>query len=186
MRGTLIVLALLLAGAAPAAAASTRAQIYKDCMDGSLDGTYTPAEIRDARENMPSDVAEYSDCSSILRKAELNPVAPTPTPSPPPDSSGTGGGSAPAATATPEPTRPPELNAESESDQRALDGAENAGSQPVTVSGEPVLAGITPTSDLTNDLPGPLVVALIALGAAGLALCLPPLRRRAALLKRRR
>jgi hypothetical protein len=41
----------------------------------------------------------------------------------------------------------------------------------------PVAAGL-PGGDRTNDLPGAVVVALVLLAVAGLALAVPPLRRR--------
>ena len=63
-------LALLLA-AAPAQA-SVRDKIIQDCADdGVLQGDYSPQQLRDARQNLPSDVAEYTDCADVLRRAEL-------------------------------------------------------------------------------------------------------------------
>ena len=63
-------LAVLLT-AAPAQA-SVRDKIIKDCADDSvLQGNYTPQQLRDARQNLPSDVAEYTDCADVLRRAEL-------------------------------------------------------------------------------------------------------------------
>ena len=62
------VLALLVA--APAAHAADRAQIIADCnADGDLDGNYTPSEIRDARNNIPTDIDQYSDCRDVLSRA---------------------------------------------------------------------------------------------------------------------
>jgi hypothetical protein len=177
--------ALLLAVTAPALA-STRTEIYRDCQDDShLQGSYTSEEIREARQNMPSDIAEYSDCSDVLRRAEL---AGTQTP----DAGGTGGpstggtGGPPSAGGTQNPPQP-QLVPESDSDKKALADAALAPTQPVTVGGEDVLAGVTPLSEgyRANDMPATLLVALILLALAGLALCLPPLRRRALPLLRR-
>ena len=65
-------LILLLAAPPRAAAAATRDEIIRDCADdGALQGDYSPAELRDARQNLPSDVAEYTDCGDVLRRAEL-------------------------------------------------------------------------------------------------------------------
>ena len=63
-----IVLAVLLL-LAPAATAAERIEILRDCQDGSLSGTYTPAEIRDARDNIPADIDQYSDCRDVLSRA---------------------------------------------------------------------------------------------------------------------
>ncbi len=63
-----MVLTLLVA--APAAMAGTRADIVKDCFDdGKLDGNYTASQIRDARNNLPADVDQYSDCRDVLARA---------------------------------------------------------------------------------------------------------------------
>jgi len=67
----LIALLALLALAAPSvASAASRPQILRDCEDDSrLSKTYKPSELRDARANIPSDKAIYTDCSSVLRSA---------------------------------------------------------------------------------------------------------------------
>ena len=63
-----MVLALLVA--APAASAGTRQDIISDCYDdGKLDGNYTPSQIRDARNNLPADIDQYSDCRDVLARA---------------------------------------------------------------------------------------------------------------------
>ena len=49
--------------------AAERIEILRDCQDGSLSGTYTPAEIRDARDNIPADIDQYSDCRDVLSRA---------------------------------------------------------------------------------------------------------------------
>lgn len=55
---------------APASHAATRSSIIRDCEDDSrLSGTYTARELRDARNNLPSDTDAYSDCRDILGAA---------------------------------------------------------------------------------------------------------------------
>ena len=45
-------------------------QVLRDCiMDGKLDGKYSNSELRKARDNLPSDSDEYSDCSEIIAAA---------------------------------------------------------------------------------------------------------------------
>src|SRR5688572_13772215 len=70
MPRTLLVMVLTLFVAAPAAWAGTRADIVRDCFDdGKLDGSYTASQIRDARNNLPADVDQYSDCRDVLARA---------------------------------------------------------------------------------------------------------------------
>ena len=50
--------------------AGTRQDIIRDCYDdGRLDGNYTASQIRDARNNLPADVDQYSDCRDVLARA---------------------------------------------------------------------------------------------------------------------
>ena len=45
-------------------------QVLRDCIrDGKLDGKYSNAELRKARDNLPSDSDEYSDCSEVIAAA---------------------------------------------------------------------------------------------------------------------
>jgi hypothetical protein len=64
----LVALALVVVPA-PAATASAE-QVLRDCIrDGKLDGTYSNAELRKARDNLPSDSDEYSGCSEVIAAA---------------------------------------------------------------------------------------------------------------------
>lgn len=66
----LLVVVLGLLALAPAAGAASRTQIINDCEDDSkLSGTYSPGELRDARNNIPSDRDAYSDCRDVLSAA---------------------------------------------------------------------------------------------------------------------
>lgn len=184
----LLVLAVLLvlASAAPATA-STRTDIFRDCEDdGQLSGSYSPSELRDARQNLTDDLREYSDCEDVLRRAEV-PDRPAPTPDASGgggpsggDTSGTSGGSAPAP--APAATPPPPTAPETPQDQEAVNRAQNAGQQPLSVDKRdrtviPVASGADGARS-SGDLPAVLIVALILLGLAGIALSIPPLRRR--------
>jgi len=173
-------LALLLA-AAPAEA-SVRDKIIKDCADDSvLQGNYTPQQLRDARQNLPSDVAEYTDCADVLRRAEL-----------PDRGSGSGGSGTTAGGVTTIPGGTGGggtgatgggtgglITPTSDPDRQALIDAAQAGQQPVTVGGEDLTAGAPSieASSIHNDLPTPLLVALIALGVVAAALVAPLGRR---------
>jgi len=161
-----------LATASPAEAAS-RNQIIKDCADdGRLQGSYTKSELRDARQNLPSDVAEYTDCADVLRRAEL------------PD--GGSGGGAPGGTGTTGGGTAPAggsggelLGPTSEADYEELARAAKAGAQPVSINGESIVpgaSGLAPGA-ARNGIPGPLLVVLILLAAGIAAIGVPSVRR---------
>jgi hypothetical protein len=66
----LVVLLALALGVVPAPAMGSADQVLRDCIrDGKLDGSYSNAELRKARDNLPSDSDEYSDCSEIIAAA---------------------------------------------------------------------------------------------------------------------
>src|SRR5688500_16905798 len=71
--GTCLLLALV---AAPAANAASTTQILRDCADdGVLQGSYSPSELRRARQNIPTDTDEYTDCRDVLARAAAAGVA---------------------------------------------------------------------------------------------------------------
>ena len=74
MLRTALVACLLavLVGAPAALADSTRTKILQECQDGRLTGDYTSRQIRDALNNIPDDIDQYSDCRDVLRNALLN------------------------------------------------------------------------------------------------------------------
>jgi hypothetical protein len=163
----LLVMVLTLLVAAPAASAqSTRAQIVKDCFqDGDLDGNYTASQIRDARNNLPADVDQYSDCRDVLSRALGGS-----------GTRATGGGSGTAA--APGPSEP--LTPSGPAEQQALDAAvAEGGEQPVQVGDGTIVPGASgfSASAPRSDIPGTLLTALILLAAAALAAAAPYVRR---------
>src|SRR4051812_48735050 len=75
LRLALACLALLLV-AVPAAEAASTTQILRDCADdGVLQGNYKPSELRKARQNIPTDTDEYTDCRDVLARAATGAVA---------------------------------------------------------------------------------------------------------------
>ncbi len=183
-RPALALLVLLLAACAvlPATAgAAGRSKIIKDCAtDGVLQGDYTPAELRDARQNLPSDVAEYTDCLDVLRRAELA------------DrsagagvggagagaggfggggSGGSGGGTGPAFVPVPAVTAQPQ-------DRATLDAARKAAEKPVTLGSTKLVptAGVRIDTD-GRGLPASLIVTLGILALCACALAVPGVRR---------
>lgn len=160
-------LALLALGvAAPAPApAQTRDKIIADCADdGQLSGKYSPSDLRDARKNLPSDVAEYTDCADVLRRAELG------------DGGATGGGtsdgggfpggggtSGSGGSSTP-------LTPANDEERAALARAQTEGAAPVEINGEAVVpgaAGFSPNAT-RNGMPASLLFAIIALALLGI------------------
>ena len=172
-RPALVLLAGLLAilPAAPASAAA-RDKIIQDCADdGRLQGSYSRSELRDARQNLPSDIAEYTDCADVLRRAEL-PDRNTGGGTGPGGGGGTpgapGAGGAPLTPASPE-------------EQKALDDIRTGKSDAVEVDGETIVpgaAGLAPDA-VRNGIPGTLLAVLVLLAAAGIAAAVPAARRAA-------
>jgi hypothetical protein len=189
-RLTLAVLCLLVLLPVAPAAASTRDKIIRDCADdGVLQGHYSPSALRDARQNLPSDVAEYTDCADVLRRAEL-----------PSGGSGSGGGTGGAtggggfggpggaAAAASGSGGGPLLTPSTPADHEALARAATSGGQPVTIQGQSVVPGASglQASAIRNDVPTTLLVALVLLSLAGVALSVPGIRRLLPLVGRRR
>jgi hypothetical protein len=168
---------------APAAKAATTNQIIRDCADdGVLEGHYTAAQLRKAAHNLPTDVAEYSDCSDVLARA-IAAAAATSHPHSHAGTGITGGASAPTATATPTSEDPSTVTASTPQDSLALTAAAHHGAPaPIKVRGRRVAAGLAAEIN-RNSLPSSLLIALALVAAAAVAMGAPALRR---VLSRRR
>jgi hypothetical protein len=163
-------LAVLLA--APAAQAqSTRSKILRECQDGALRGDYTISEIRDARNNIPDDIDQYSDCRDVLARA----LAARAGGSGDGDSGGGGGagggggGGGGGVTLTPA----------TDDDRRALEEAAAGGNAPVEVGGRKIVPGTAATDTARNDMPSTLIAVLVLLAAAAAIAAAPFVRRHA-------
>ena len=189
MRRLIVAVVALTFLVAPPAQAWTVNDVIRDCaQNGKLTHDYPPSLIRKARNSLPADVDEYTDCRDLLS---------TPTAggggSGSSDSgsggggSGTGGGgtgggpshagggSSTAASAQPSATPAPP----SATELKALNDAKTTG-ETVDVGGTPLTpgaAGMT-TGAVDNGLPSTLLVALILLALAVAATGGPVLRRR--------
>jgi hypothetical protein len=165
----LLVMVLTLLVAAPAAMAGTRENIIADCYDdGKLDGNYSPSEIRDARNNLPADIDQYSDCRDVLARA-LGGTGDKRVDTG--GGSGGGGGGGPSEPLTP--SNPDE--------QAALDkAAVGGGDEPVQVGDRTVVPGAAGFSSdaVRNTIPPTVLAVLILLGLAALAAAVPYVRRR--------
>jgi hypothetical protein len=165
----LLVMVLTLLVAAPAAMAGTRDKIIDDCYDdGKLDGNYSPSEIRDARNNLPADIDQYSDCRDVLARA-LGGTGDKRV-------GGGGGGGGGGDSGPSQPLTPSGPDEQAELDKAALGG----GDAPVQVGDGTVVPGAAGlAADATrNTIPATLLAVLILLGVAALAAAVPFVRRR--------
>jgi hypothetical protein len=163
----------LAAACLPSAAAASPLQVIRDCADdGSLSRTYSNSDLRRARDNLPSDLDEYSDCREVISAAIKGGPGPR---SGGGDNGGGGGGGGGQSNAGADAgfVNSAEEQAARGKDQADLEELTSSGDPPeVDVGGQTVRPGENGLFDLasaSNDLPTPLVLALIALGLAALA-----------------
>jgi hypothetical protein len=154
----LLVLAVLALLALPG---STMANPARDCsLDGKLDKQYSNGELRKALDNLPTDVDEYTNCREIISGAVTG-------------RSDKGGGR-PTAGADGSALPPEESAARAEDgeDLAAITGDPEGNPPSVKVGDERVEPGSNGLFDLasaSNDMPVPLLVALIALALVALS-----------------
>lgn len=178
-------LAVLLAMPAAAQAQSTRSKIFRECQDGALTGDYSAGEIRDARNNIPDDIDQYSACRDVLSRALTagaggGPGATAGTSGFGGTTGGSGGaGGAVASTSGAGGT--PLITPSTDADREALSKAVVSGGDPAEVDGEEVLPGVTglAAGSTRHDLPVTLLVLLGLVALAALAGASPALRRHA-------
>jgi hypothetical protein len=186
MRRLILAVVALTLLVAPPAEAWTVNDVIRDCSkNGKLSHDYPPSLIRKARESLPADIDEYTDCRDLLSAPTSSGSqgagdngsgggAATGTGG---GSTGGGGGSSPSGSSTPEAPPAPPTPAELKALTAAKAG--DAG-EPVNVGGSPVTpgtAGMT-TGAVDNGLPSSLFVVLILLGLTVAAAAGPLLRRR--------
>jgi hypothetical protein len=162
---TIGALALL---ALPANAFASADQVIRDCArDGKLDHNYSNSELRKARNNLPSDLDEYSDCRDVIASAIKGG-----------SNRGLGAGS-PGVGAT-DPAGEAAAQAQDQNDLAAI--ATGKGEKPsVNVGGtqlEPDSSGFFNVGGAANEVPLPLLLALILLSLFALASALGAVRDR--------
>jgi hypothetical protein len=177
LRPAIVGLACLLAAlvAAPAAPAQdTRSKILRECQEGGLTGDYSIREIRDARNNIPDDVDQYSDCRDVLARALADRAG---------GGSGGGGGTAgggggPGSVAGGG-GGGPLITPSTDADRQALEQAGSGGGGPVEVGGEQIVPGAAgfATNAARNELPSTLLAVLILLAAAAVLAAAPAVRK---------
>jgi hypothetical protein len=139
--------------------AGAQASPASDCArDGKLDRQYSNSELKNALDDLPTDVDEYGDCREIIGAAIQND---SDKGEGRPSSTGPDGG----------PLASDEQTARVKDSQELAALAGDGGGDPVApsvdVGGETVKPGSNGLFDLasaSNDLPVPLLLALIALG----------------------
>ena len=184
MRRPLLALLLLGVLLVPASAMASGRDVLRDCADDEvLSKTYTQREYREALSQLATDSSEYSDCESVIRRAQLEQAAgrgrgnsggssssssggggtaggPTST-----GGGGTGGnGAAPAPARSSDPLaalNPEERLALAEARTGGGTGLRDAG-----LSVAPPGARRAPGVSNASELPGPIVGLLILLAGA--------------------
>ncbi|HEX2233419.1 MAG TPA: hypothetical protein VHG69_08650 [Thermoleophilaceae bacterium] len=160
-----ILAAALIALAVPPAVQASGFDVIRDCAeDSDLDRKYSNGELKQARDNLPSDLDEYSDCREVINSAITS------------GSGGSGGGgdggSGGGGAGGGSGGSGPKAEAARARDEAALDALTNGGGKPaLNVAGtrvEPGDNGLFDLASAANGLPLPLLLALIAvlLGAA--------------------
>ncbi|HEX8075319.1 MAG TPA: hypothetical protein VF545_10105 [Thermoleophilaceae bacterium] len=163
IRHTLPLAAALAALALPAHASASPDDVIRDCAaDGRLDGHYSDSDLRRAQGHIPSDVNEYTDCRSAIAAARNR------------GHGGNGGGG--SGSGDPALKTSAGAYAGSHADLAAYraetDRARHRRSPSVDIGGEglsPTTGGLTRPSSAANQLPLPLLIALIAVAALAAA-----------------
>ena len=169
VRILVISLAAFVALCLPSLAQASPQAVIRDCADdGSLDGKYSNDDLRSARDNLPADLDEYSDCREVIGAAIND-----------------GGGHKGAAGGTGGPRRGGQTGAakaERKRDKAALARAARRRQKPrLEVGGqtvEPSGNGLFELRSAANGIPLPLLLAVIALGLLGATGGFLALRRR--------
>jgi hypothetical protein len=164
----LLILGALAALALPAPAFASADQVIRDCArDGRLDQKYSNSELRRARNNLPADLDEYSDCRDVIAAAIKGG-----------SDKGIGSGS-PGIGAT-DPAGETAAQATDQGDLAAITSGK--GPKPsVDVGGtslSPDSSGFFNVGGAANEVPLPLLLALILLSLFALASGLGALRER--------
>src|SRR3954469_10937851 len=159
--------------ALPAPAFASADQVVRDCVyDGKLDHPYSNADLSRARDHLPSDADEYSDCRDVIAAA-INA-----------GSDRSGGAGSPGIGAT-DPAGEAAAQATDQSDLSAIAGSDEA--PKLDVGGQelkPDSSGFFNLGEGANRVPMPLLIALLLLCAMALVTGLGSVRERVPALAR--
>jgi hypothetical protein len=154
---TTLVAVLAVMAAAVSPAHPSAISVIRDCSeDGVLNGKYSASELERALDQLPSDLDEYTDCRSVIRRAQL----------------GSAGGkhrkAKPSAVADRVDAVAPPTPGEAGAIAKAADADEA-----VRIGGQGVRPGESgapfDSAGFGTDLPPLVLILLIALGASTLA-----------------
>lgn len=167
-----------LVDAAPAMAYNLSA-VYRDCeVNGQLTGHYSRGELQAAISHMPANMAEYSDCQSVIQRALLSASGPTghhdKLNSPPAASGGSSGGGSGTSSGGGGAGKTGSTSAHSAS---AVAGTPEKGSS-VTLGGSNIRPGSTGSTAAATSLPPLLLVVLVLLALTALSGGAVAIRRR--------
>jgi hypothetical protein len=174
---TFTLLVVVLALGLPSAAFASGTEVIRDCaQDGKLDKKYSDKELREAEQNLPNDIDEYTDCRQAIRDAMAG-------------GNGNKGGAPPNGVMTPS-----GAIAGSHDDVNALKGvtarAAKGKRAPVTIDGREVLPGNAGLGGVlgglagANDMPLSLVLAIAALAVLAVVTAFLAAREKGPLVRR--
>ena len=157
----LLLLAALGMLALPAAA---QADPVSDCAaDGDLDKHYSNRQLRDALDNIPGDLDEYSNCREVFEGA-ISSGSDKRTEA---SGGGSGGGGSNGGGGSSGSPDEQQAQVKDNAELEAITGDANDAKPKVNVGGEqlePESDGLFDLASASNDVPTPLLVALIAIG----------------------
>jgi hypothetical protein len=169
----LLILSALLVLSLPAPAFASADQVIRDCArDGRLDHKYSNAELRRARNNLPADLDEYSDCRDVIANAIKG-------------GSDLGGGVGSPGIGAIDPAAEAAAKADDAADLEALAGSDEAPRLDVGGTAlEPDSSGFFNLGGAANQVPLPLLLGLLLLCSLALASGIGALRERVPALAR--
>jgi hypothetical protein len=173
------VAAVLLVTASPALA-GTREKILQECQDGRLTGHYTVKQIRDARDHIPTDIDQYSDCRDVLSRALADAAGGGGAGGGGGAAGGGGTGAGGSSGGGTGGASTPLLTPSSPADSAAIARAQSHGAAPVDVGGRKITPGAVgfAAGAPRNGLPAGVIVVLALLGVAAAAGGAPVVRGR--------
>jgi hypothetical protein len=157
---------------AAAQAQASATALIQDCLtNGRVVGHYSAQDYSQALANLPTDVAEYSDCTDVIRRAQLAAAGPVTKRSAELTAQSAAAAAAAAALAA-NPRQDP-LASAAPAERAAIADARRGGSAGIDVGGQVVRPGVVAvrTASILNALPTPLLLALGGLALFVLAVC---------------
>ncbi|MEA2350919.1 MAG: hypothetical protein QOG41_455 [Thermoleophilaceae bacterium] len=157
IRATVTLAAALVALALPATAAADYHRVIRDCaQDGKLDRHYGNHELQQAHDNVPTDIAEYTDCKAVIAAAMTNGGSGSSTG--PGSGGGSGGVTTDAGAHAASAGDAAALKSETSRAEKARPSVGAAGQTLV-----PASSGLDHVAGSANKLPVPLIVAILAI-----------------------